>query len=331
MKRLVVVCVCLLVWSSSRSARSLADQPVVATFSIVAFDPKTNDVGVAVQSKFFSVGPVVPWVEAGMGAIATQAFANTTYGPRGLELLRLGLTPEQVGKLLIDSDDQRDRRQLGIVDTKGNAYTYTGEKCTAWAGGRRGKDAEGRSYAVQGNILTGEEVVMAMDKAFLSAPGELADKMVAALAAGQAAGGDSRGQQSAALVVMRPKAGYAGLNDRYIDLRVEDHPAPIQELVRLLGIKNAFGHLAAAGRAQRAQKPEEAWQALQKAIEAAPEYPDVLYAAAAFHARAGKKADALDWLAKAIAHNPRLKRTAQREEAFAGLREDPAFQNLVKE
>jgi uncharacterized Ntn-hydrolase superfamily protein len=331
MRRVRVLSVLMLAAGWLAAATATSEPPVVATFSIVAFDPKTGDMGVAVESKFFSVGPVVPWVESGVGAIATQAAANTTYGPRGLELLRMGLSPEQVGKLLTEADEGRDRRQLGIVDVKGNAYTYTGPRCQAWAGGRQGKDAEGRPYAVQGNILTGEEVVAAMEQAFLSAPGELADKLAAALAAGQAAGGDSRGQQSAALVVKRPRGGYAGLDDHYIDLRVEDHPEPIKELARVLGIRNAMSLMGAAGRAMREQKPEEAWATMQRAIAAAPEYPDVLYAAAAFQARAGKTAEALDWLGKAIARNPRLKRSAQRDPAFASLRENPAFQTLIRD
>jgi len=306
-------------------------EPTVATFSIVAFDPKTGDVGVAVQSRFFSVGPVVPWVEAGVGAVATQAFANVTYGPRGLELLRLGLTPEQVAKLLTEADPQHDRRQLGIVDTKGNVHTYTGARCTPWAGGRVGKDTEGRAYAVQGNILAGEAVVLAMERAFLDSSGELADRMVAALAAGQEAGGDSRGQQSAALVVMRPRGGYGQMNDRYLDLRVEDHPAPIRELARLLGIRHAMRLLGEAARAAQEQKSAAAYESLQKALAAAPEYPDVHYALARYLARSGRQAEALEWLAKAIRGNSNLKSSARRDQAFAALRENPGFQALLKD
>ncbi len=305
-------------------------EPIVATFSIVAHDPKSGDVGVAVESKFFSVGPVVPWVESGVGAIATQAAANTTYGPRGLELLRMGLKAEQAGRLLTDADERRDNRQLGIVDAQGNHFTFTGPRCQPWAGGRSGKDAEGRPYAVQGNILAGEEVVIAMERAFLAAPGELADKLVAALAAGQAAGGDSRGQQSAALVVKRPRGGYAGLDDRYMDLRVEDHPEPIKELGRLLGIKNAFNYLGAAFRALRDQKPEEAAAAMEQALQSAPENADVLYAVAAYHARAGRKSEALALLGRAVERNRRLKRNAGTDQAFAGLQEDAEFQALLK-
>jgi uncharacterized Ntn-hydrolase superfamily protein len=327
MKKTLGVLALALGWLATGTA---SDEPVVATFSAVAFDPKTGDVGVAVESKFFSVGPVVPWVESGVGAIATQAAANTTYGPRGLELLRMGLKPEQVGKLLTDADERRDNRQLGIVDVNGNHFTFTGPRCQPWAGGRSGKDAEGRPYAVQGNILAGEEVVVAMERAFLATPGELADKLVAALAAGQAAGGDSRGQQSAALVVKRPRGGYAGLDDRYIDLRVEDHPEPIQELARLLGIKNAFNHMSAAFRAMREQKPEEAAAAMERALQSAPENADVLYSVAGFHARAGRKAEALLLLGRAVERNPRMKRNAATDQAFTALKEDAGFQALIK-
>ncbi len=311
------------------AAQQAVDPEPVATFSIAAYDPATGDVGVAVQSKFFSVGPVVPWVESGVGAIATQAFANVTYGPRGLELLRLGLSPEQVVKLLTDTDGQRDRRQIGIVDVHGRAFSYTGPRCSPWAGGRSGQDAAGRTYAVQGNILAGEQVVLAMEQAFLAAQGELADRMLAALAAGQQAGGDSRGQQSAALIVMRPGAGYAGMNDRYVDLRVEDHPRPIEELARLWGIKKAMGRMAEAARALREQDVPSARRALEQALHSAPDYPDLHYALARFHAQVGEAEKALDWLARAARANPAFARSAAADPAFAPLRERPEFQRLM--
>ncbi len=319
----------LLSFSLVGTARQAASPEPVATFSIAAYDPTNGDVGVAVQSKFFSVGPVVPWVESGVGAIATQAFANVTYGPRGLELLRLGLSPEQVVKLLTDADPQRDRRQIGIVDVHGRAFSYTGQRCSPWAGGRSGKDANGRAYAVQGNILAGEQVVLAMEQAFLSAQGELADRLLAALAAGQQAGGDSRGQQSAALIVMRPGAGYAGMNDRYVDLRVEDHPRPIEELARLWGIKKAMARMGEAARALREQDIPAAGRALEQALQFAPGYPDLHYALARFHAQVGEAEKALDWLIRAVQANPAFARSAATDPAFASLRERPEFQRLV--
>jgi uncharacterized Ntn-hydrolase superfamily protein len=207
----------------------------LSTFSIVAFDPSNGDLGVAVESKFLSVGAVVPWAQAGVGAIATQAWANTRYGPLGLAMLREGLSPEQVGTALVTGDDNAAQRQFGLVDAKGRGYTYTGSGCYAWAGGRTGAD-----YAAQGNILTGGGVVDALAETFESAHGDLVERMVTALAAGQAAGGDRRGQESAALLVVRARGGYSGFNDRYIDLRVDDHPKPIEELKRLLDLHRLY-------------------------------------------------------------------------------------------
>lgn len=202
-----------------------------STFSIVARDPDSGDLGIAVASRFLSVGAVVPWAEAGKGAVATQSFANTSYGPRGIELMARGLGATEALQRLVDADGERDLRQAGFVDAGGGAATFTGSKCYAWAGGRTGQ-----GFAVQGNILTGPEVVEAMFDAFLAAEGELADRLAAALMAGDRAGGDSRGRQSAALYVVRAKGGYGGYNDVYVDLRVDDHPDPAAELERLLGL-----------------------------------------------------------------------------------------------
>lgn len=207
----------------------------LSTFSIVAFDPKTKELGVAVESKFLSVGAVVPWAQAGVGAIATQSWANTSYGPRGLRMLKQGLTPKQVGAKLIATDPNAHQRQFGIVDAKGRAFTYTGKGCFDWAGGIAEKN-----FAAQGNILAGAAVVEALANTFQKTSGSLAERLVAALAAGQAAGGDRRGQESAALLIVREKGGYGGFNDRYIDLRVDDHPTPIDELKRLLDLHHLY-------------------------------------------------------------------------------------------
>lgn len=201
----------------------------ISTFSIVGYDPDNGDLGVAVQSKFFAVGAVVPWAEAGVGAIATQSWANTTYGPRGLQLLKIGLSAEQTLEHLIKDDNGRESRQVGIVDASGNATHFTGKKCNDWAGA-----VSGEHYTAQGNILTDENVVKAMGKAFEKANGELADKLITALFEGQEKGGDKRGQQSAALLVVRKNGGYSGFNDRYIDIRIDDANKPIEELQRLL-------------------------------------------------------------------------------------------------
>ncbi|MDQ2714162.1 MAG: DUF1028 domain-containing protein [Chloroflexota bacterium] len=205
------------------------------TFSIVARDPQMGELGIAVQSKFLAVGAVVPWASAGVGAIATQSFANTGYGPRGLEFLVNGLSAAQALARLTTEDEERDQRQVGVVGVHGEPATYTGNACFPWAGGRVGEH-----YACQGNILVGQETVQAMARTFEGTAGLLCDRLLAALAAGQEAGGDSRGQQSAALLVVREGGGYGGFNDRFIDLRVDDHPQPIAELKRILQLHKLY-------------------------------------------------------------------------------------------
>jgi len=205
------------------------------TFSIVARDPQAGESGIAVQSKFLAVGAVVPWAKAGVGAIATQSWANTSYGPRGLELLASGLSAQETLAQLIGEDDGRASRQVGIVGVDGQPATFTGDQCFPWAGGQVGEH-----YTCQGNILVGEDTVLAMARTFEQTTGRLCDRLVAALAAGQAAGGDSRGQQSAALLVVRQGGGYGGFNDRFIDLRIDDHPQPINELKRILQLHKLY-------------------------------------------------------------------------------------------
>jgi uncharacterized Ntn-hydrolase superfamily protein len=207
----------------------------VATFSIVAHDPQAEEWGIAVASKFLAVGAVVPWARAGAGAVATQSYANTAYGPEGLDLMAGGLSAEEALARLTAADEGRDRRQAGLVDAKGRAATYTGHGCHPWAGG-----IAGESFAAQGNILVGADTVEAMARVFEESRGELSDRLVAALAAGQAAGGDQRGRQSAAIVVVRHEGGYAGFNDRYMDLRVDDDPRPIVRLQGLVDLHHLF-------------------------------------------------------------------------------------------
>ena len=211
----------------------------VHTFSIVAFDPATGELGVAVESKYFGVGSVVPWAKAGVGAVATQALAKMGYGPEGLRLMESGRSAREALDALTAADPQRAQRQVAMIDARGQAVAFTGAECHAWAGHR-----EGEHFTVQGNLLAGEPVIQAMADAFVKArkePGtELADWMLAALEAGQAAGGDRRGQQSAAMLVVRANGGPGGDNDHYIDLRVEDHAQPIKELGRLFGLHKEF-------------------------------------------------------------------------------------------
>jgi uncharacterized Ntn-hydrolase superfamily protein len=207
-------------------------EPVVATYSIVACDLEAKQWGVAVQSKFLAVGSVVPWAEPGVGAIATQAYANPSYGPTGLALLREGLGASEVVERLTSEDEGRDERQLGVVDGQGAAASWTGSGCNEWAGHRTGP-----GYAAQGNILVGEETVGALASTFEgNAQLSLAQRLIECLAAAQAAGGDRRGQQSASLLVVQRDGGYAGLSDVLVDLRVDDHERPIQELRRIYGL-----------------------------------------------------------------------------------------------
>ena len=207
----------------------------IATFSIVAFDPQTDSLGVAVQSKFLAVGSVVPWARAGVGALATQAMANYNYGPRGLDLMSEGNTAERTVEALTSSDEGREHRQVGVLDARGQAATFTGSECFDWAGG-----VTGEHYAAQGNILVGKETVEAMARAYEETNGDLAARLLGALDAGQGAGGDSRGKQSAALLVVREGGGYGGENDRVVDLRVDDHQEPIRELIRIRDLHTLY-------------------------------------------------------------------------------------------
>ncbi len=232
------------------------EEPFVATFSIVGFDPATGDLGIAVQSKFPNVRPIVPWAKAGVGAVATQSFTELDYGIKGLELMENGATAEQAMRIILQNDDGRQLRQVGMVDAQGNAATWTGEECFDWAGGMVGQSSgaatsvgpedggvgtvvTGHGYTAQGNILVSKETVEAMASAFEGTEGELSDKLMAALIAGGKAGGDQRGEQSAALLVVRDSAGYDGM-DNFIDISVYDHETPIAELNRLYRLNNLY-------------------------------------------------------------------------------------------
>ncbi len=230
--------------------------PLVSTFSIVGFDPATGDLGIAVQSKFPNLRPIVPWAKAGVGAVATQSFAELDYGIKGLELMAQGATAEEALRIILRGDTGRQQRQVGIVDAQGNAATWTGSECFAWAGGRVGQEGgppaavgpeqgnvgtvvTGTGYTAQGNILVSKETVEAMAAAFEATEGELAGRLMAALIAGGQAGGDQRGEQSAALLVVRAGAGYDG-QDNFIDISVYDHQTPIAELDRLYRLNNLY-------------------------------------------------------------------------------------------
>ncbi len=205
------------------------------TFSIVACDLKEKTWGVAVASKFPAVGSVVPWAQADAGAVATQSFSNASFGPRGLQMMDGGISAENtLAKLLMDDPD-RELRQVGLVDAKGRAATFTGSGCFPWAGGVIGK-----GYAIQGNILANAKVVPAMEKKFLSTKGDLPSRLYAALLAGDRAGGDKRGRQSAAIYVAKPNGGYGGFIDRWIDYRVDDHEDPVPRLGELIQLHRLY-------------------------------------------------------------------------------------------
>lgn len=204
------------------------------TFSVVAYDPETGDLGIGVASKFLAVGSIVPHARAKVGAIATQSYACEYFGPKGLELLEKGLKPEEVLDKLLSNDPHREKRQVAIINAKGQVAAYTGKECIRWAG-----QVIGNNFSVQGNILAGPEVLEAMATAFRETDGDLVDKILASLEAGENAGGDRRGKQSAAILVVREKGGFLGESDKYVDLRVDDHPDPIKELKRLFKIHDS--------------------------------------------------------------------------------------------
>jgi uncharacterized Ntn-hydrolase superfamily protein len=311
----------------SLSAQSVegVGQKAVATFSIVARDSVTGELGVAVASKFLAVGSVVPWAKADVGAVATQSYANTSFGWRGLELLEKGVTPEEAVKILIRNDDDPLRRQLGIVSADGKSVTYTGEKCLAWAGGRNGPN-----YAIQGNILASEEVVTAMEKTFLETKGTLAERLYASLLAGDAKGGDSRGKQSAAMLVVKKNAGYGGYDDRAIDIRVDDHPEPFKELGRLLVFAQVNYSWNEAWTLFTQKRYTEALPHMEHAVSLAPDNAEVLYDLAVIRLSAGKENEALSALEKALTLNPKLKKQASEDSDLSRLKGNPKFENLIK-
>jgi uncharacterized Ntn-hydrolase superfamily protein len=297
------------------------------TFSIVAFDPQRGDVGAAVQSKYFAVGAVVPWARAGVGAVATQAAGRAAYGPEILELLARGLEPSEAMERALAGDERRETRQLGVVDVKGRAAAFTGSECGEWAG-----HVTGAGFAAQGNILAGEAVVTEMARAFESTEGELAERLVAALEAAQAAGGDRRGRQSAALVVERPGGipdSREGI-DRIVDLRVDDHDEPIRELRRLLGLHARMRLvLDASGLYERRE-----WAAAVAVAEAAlarfPDDPLLLYNLACYESLDGRREAAVAHLRDALAVDPTMRETVRADSDFAPLADDPSFRALVE-
>ena len=295
----------------------------------MAADPAAGEVGVAVASRFFAVGTVVPWAEAKVGAVATQAYANTAWAPKALEMLRAGKSPEEILTALRAGDSEANRRQFGLVAADGRSITWTGPGCSAWAGGRSGKN-----YAIQGNILAGEQVVDVMEKKWLESKGSLADRLFATLRAGDAAGGDSRGKQSAALIVYREKGGYGGNNDRAIDVRVDDSEDPFPELGRLVKIGRKTDLWNQAWSAFTEKRYADALPLQEKAADLIDELTtiraEVMYDLAVIRLAAGKKPGAIEALGQALKWNPKLKAQASSDTDLAGMRDDPAFQALMR-
>lgn len=297
----------------------------IATFSIVAADPENGEVGVAVASRFFAVGTVVPWARANVGAVATQSFCNTSFGWRGLDLLAKGASPQETMDILIRNDEDAPKRQVGIIDAKGKSSTYTGTGCVRWAGGRSGPN-----YAVQGNILTGEDVVTAMESAFLNTRGTLAERMYAALVAGDSKGGDSRGKQSAALIVAKENAGYGGYTDRAIDIRVDDHKEPFKELGRLLRYAQMNYSWNTGWTLFTEKKYAAAIPHLDKALTLDPQNAELYYDLAVTVLANGDKKGALEALKKSLTLNPKLKSQALKDGDMKALHSDPKFKKILE-
>jgi uncharacterized Ntn-hydrolase superfamily protein len=287
------------------------------TFSIVAVDREAGEVGCAVQSKYFSVGSVVPWAQAGVGAVATQAAGVAVYGPRALEELARGAAPEAALDRVLAADAGRETRQLGIVTADGRAAAFTGSECNEWAGHRLGA-----GYAVQGNILAGEAVVDAMAHAFEDTPGPLVERLVVSLEAGQAAGGDRRGQQSAAVVVERIGASSESREgiDRICDLRVEDHAAPIAELRRLVAIWTSWEASRRANKFYERKEYGSAVEAMRSVLESR-EDPLVLYNLACYESLDGQVEDAVTHLRRAIELDPSYRQLAENDSDLDPIRE----------
>jgi uncharacterized Ntn-hydrolase superfamily protein len=300
---------------------------VKGTYSIVAVDHATGEIGCAVQSRYFAVGAVVPWVKAGVGAVATQAAGVAAFGPRILDLLeRERLPPNEAIESVLAGDEQRSTRQLGVVRADGAVAAYTGTGCNAWAGHRTGV-----GFAVQGNVLVGEKVVDEMGRAFAGSEGSLAERLVASLAAGQAAGGDARGQQAAAVVVERPGAAAESREgvDRVCDLRVDDHSQPIAELQRLLEIHLRWDAVRRASVHLASGSYEHGIAILQAAAERYPDDAVIHYDLSCFHALGGSVPEALAHLRRAIELDPGLRASAAVDRDLAALGRDAGFLQIV--
>ncbi len=299
---------------------------LVSTYSIVARDPDSGDLGVAVQSHYFATGGVVPWAESGVGVIATQAFAEPGYGPRGLALLREGRSADQVLSTLTAADPGRDVRQVAIVDAQGRVAVHTGSTCIHAAGSQTGD-----GYSVQGNMLRSDAVWKAMPRAFENAKGDLAERLLAALLAAEGAGGDVRGKQSAALLVVSGKPSETPWHERKVDLRVDDHPDPLAELGRLLTIQRAYDRMALAREALAAGRSGEASDHFSAAQELHPHNPEFGFWAGVGFAGRGDLDQALRFLRPVYARDPSWRDLLRRLPAAGLLPDDPVLVEALLE
>ena len=274
--------------------------PVVSTYSIVARDPRTGELGVAVQSHYFSVGPIVPWVEAGVGAVATQSLVLVDYGPNGLELMRKGMTARQALDSLLAADKHNEGRQVAMVDAKGNVAAYTGKSAIPDAG-----DAQGVQFSVQANLMASPKVWPAMKEAYEKSNGDLAERMMVALEAAEKAGGDIRGRQSAAMVIVKGQPSGKTWNDYVINLRVEDSPKPLEELRRLITLRRAYNAEDRGDTFTAEKKPAEAAKAYEEAMKLAPDVVELQFWAALGMYTSGQKKEGLALFQKVFAREAR--------------------------
>jgi len=290
-----------------------------ATFSIVARDSTTGDIGVAVQSHYFSVGPIVPWAEPGIGAVATQSLVEVSYGPKGLDLMRNGRSAEQALRELLEQDEHADVRQVAMVDARGGVAAHTGTNCIADAG-----DTTGTSYSVQANLMANPTVWPAMARAYEHSKGDLAERLLAALEAAQKAGGDIRGQQSAAIVIVKGKRSSRPWTDRVMDLRVEDSPKPIAELRRLVTLWRAYRNVDEGDVLMTEGKVEEAMKAYTEAARLAPGNDEILFWQAATLWKLGREKEASPIFKKVFARDRKWADLVPRLVPAGLLDDDPA-------
>jgi uncharacterized Ntn-hydrolase superfamily protein len=301
------------------------DPDYLATFSIIARDPATGELGMAVQSKAFAAGNRAMTIKGGVAVIAHQASANPMYGAVGLELIATGMAPQQALEFMLRADEGRDNRQVAILDMQGRTAAWTGPSTNDWKGHKCGAN-----YCAQGNILAGAPVVEAMARSFESSSGPLAERLMDALDAAQAAGGDARGMQSGAVTIVRPLAGSGGFSDRVVDVRVDDHRTPLSELRRLLKLVRSGQLIQDGNRKVTENNLAEAAAIVQRAVDMSPENDNAWVAIANIHLRAGRKTQALEAIRRAVELNPGNKRQLPKNTNFQSLASDPAFLAIIK-